>query len=106
MMIRLRTKGIREIPTRKMLKEYKNQARAAMIEAVTISLVKPTSIREKMYSAGLNGLAKRFRKFLDQTSSRKETDIPWWARKRISQRIKAPRKKGINFGKFCRNWAK
>jgi len=103
MIIRLRTKGIRDMPIRNMLKEYNTQARAAMIAATVISLITLTSIRERIYSAGLKGLAKRFNRFFAHTSSRKETDMPCCDRNRISQRIKAPRKKVIKPGKLCLN---
>jgi hypothetical protein len=70
-----------------------------MTVAAMIIFTPLTSIRETIYSVGLKGLAKRFNRFLAQTSSRKETDIPCWERKRISQRIKAPRKKATKFGR-------
>ena len=44
-------------------------------------------------SPAVSGLANKFMRFLDQISSRKEMVIPCCARKRISQKMSAPRKK-------------
>jgi hypothetical protein len=74
-----------------------------MIVATAISLTTLTNIRDRIYSAAFKGLAKRFNRFLAHTSSRKETDMPCCDRNRISQRIKAPRKKVIKPGRFCLN---
>jgi hypothetical protein len=104
--MRFNTKGSRARPMIKILNEYSNHARAMVTRAAVNSLKMLIIIVAMRNSPGLKGLTKRFSRFLDQTSSKNEIEIPCWDRYRMSHRIIAPRKKARKLGSSALNWFK
>ncbi len=81
-----------------MLKRYRSRARVTITVEVRRSFMMLRNRSERTYSVALMGLTNMLRRFLDQTSSRKDTDMPCWLLNRMSQSMSAPRKKVTNCG--------